>query len=311
MTAKVSIVIPTYNYGHYIEAAIDSALNQRYKNIEIIVVDDGSTDDTRSRLQPYHRDLRVNIITQSNRGAAAARNRGMRAATGKFIAFLDADDTYRPDNIAVKIAFLTAHREFAWCYSNWAWVDEEGRVIRLGNEPKMSLAHLQMSGNALPLVLQGYKLQTNVFLFRREVLDTVGGFDESLTVLEDHDLFMRAAAAFPISYVDDVLLEIHQHAGSLGTGIASKKAYYCRWLLHRKIISLYSEQLQTSQVSPAWQRQQADLYRNLAELACKSGQHRRAMVLLCTSIHIRLWQPRAFLLWLRILRCSSSRKETE
>jgi len=310
MSAKVSIVIPTYNYGHYIEAAINSVLNQSHKNIEVIVVDDGSTDDTHSRLEPYQGDSRLNIIFQSNKGAAAARNRGVRAATGEFIAFLDADDSYQPDNIAVKVAFLTAHREFAWCYSNWAWVDKEGRIIRLGNEPEMSLAHVKASGDVLPLVLQGYRLQTNVFLFRRTVFDTAGGFDESLAVLEDHDLYLRAAAAFPIGYVDDVLLEIYQHANSLGSGVERKKAYYCRWLLHRKIVRLYSEQLKTSQVAPAWQRQQADLYRNLANLACRNGQHRRAMVLLCTSIHAQWWQPGAFLLWLRIVWTSRGGEET-
>jgi len=134
--------------------------------------------------------------------------------------------------------------------------------------------------------------------------------DESLAVLEDHDLYLRAAAAFPIGYVDDVLLEIYQHANSLGSGVERKKAYYCRWLLHRKIVRLYSEQLKTSQVAPAWQRQQADLYRNLANLACRNGQHRRAMVLLCTSIHAQWWQPGAFLLWLRIVWTSRGGEET-
>ncbi len=301
MSPKVSIVIPTYNYGCYIEAAINSVLNQRYKNIEILVVDDGSTDDTQSRLEQYQNDSRLNVIVQSNQGAAAARNRGIKASTGAFIAFLDADDIYRPDNIAVKVSFLTAHQEFAWCYSNWAWVDKEGRTIRFGNEPDMSLAHLRANGNILHWVLQGYKLQTNVFLFRRETLDAVGGFDESLTVLEDHDLYLRTAADFPIGYVDDVLLEIYQHADSLGTGVERKTAYYCRWLLHRKIVRFYPKQLQTARIAPAWRYQQADLYRNLAELAYAQGQYQRAIVLLRASMHARVWQPGAFLLWFRIL----------
>jgi len=299
MIAKVSIIIPTYNYAEYIQGAVDSALKQTYSNIEIIVVDDGSTDDTASMLQMYGEQ--ICYIQQGNQGAAVARNRGLQEATGDYICFLDADDMYRPDNIAEKVSFLEEHTQFDWCYSDWAWVDAGGKEVMLGHEPEISLAHIKAEGDVLALALQGYRLGTNVFMFRQSLSDKLEGFDAGLKVLEDYDYYVRAAAVAKLGFVDQVLCDIYQHEDSLGTGCDKRVAYLNRLRLHRKFKRLFVNQLQQNDVKQAWQLQQADLYRNLAVVMLGNGYVYRASVLLYTSLTCRCWQPGAWLLGLKIV----------
>ncbi|RMH51769.1 MAG: glycosyltransferase [Zetaproteobacteria bacterium] len=287
--ALVSVIVPVYNYGAYIARALESLFRQSHRNLEIIVVDDGSTDDTPQILARY--GDRIRWVRQENRGAAAARNRGIGMARGEYIAFLDADDAYRPDNIARKLRFLREHPRYRWCYSDWAWVDAQGVPRRFGHEPERSLARLKAEGDVLPLALQGYRLGTNLFLFAREVIEEVGGFDESLTVLEDYDLYVRAAARYPLGYVDRVLVEVHEHAGSLCTGTDPAIAWRCRRRMHRKFVRLFGSVLQREDVRPAWRRQQADLYRHLAEAELIRRHGRRARTLACASLRYRWWQP--------------------
>jgi len=274
MSSLVTIIIPTYNYARYIHRAIDSALKQSYPNIEVVVVDDGSTDNTQAILTEYGDKIRY--VCQANQGASAARNRGLVEARGEFIAFLDADDAYLPGNIAEKMNFLAAHNKYAWCYSNWAWAHDNGQAYMFGHEPALTLAHLKACGDVFLKALQGYRLGTNVFLFRRDVIDAVGGFDENLTVLEDYDLYLRAAAMFPLGYVDKVLCYVFEHKDSLGKGSSKQTGYYCRWHLNKKLMKLFLEQIK--QVPSHWNAIQSDVYRNLAELAMVQGRSKGALV---------------------------------
>jgi len=295
----VSIIIPTYNYAKYIQAAIDSALKQTYENIEVIVVDDGSIDDTQDKLKVYGKKIRC--FVQVNQGASAARNRGLKEAKGDYICFLDADDMYRPNNIVEKVSFLERNTQFDWSYSDWAWVDGNGTEVMFGHEPKILLAHIKAEGDVLPLALKGYRLGTNVFMFRKSLADKLGGFDERLQVLEDYDYYVRAAAIAKLGYVDKVLCDIYQHEGSLGTGCDKRLAYFNRLYLHRKIERLYGDVLKQQDVKYAWQKQQADLYRNLAVLMLGKGYIYRAKTLWHASLVYCCWQPGAWLLGLKIV----------
>lgn len=295
----VSIIIPTYNYAEYIQGSVDSVLKQTYQNIEIIVVDDGSTDDTESLLHMYGE--RIRYIKQRNQGASAARNRGLKEASGDFITFLDADDTYREDNVDKKVSFLEKNTKYDWCYSDWAWVNQAGNEVMLGHEPEVSLAYLKAEGNVLPFALQGKRLGTNVFMFRKSLADKLDGFDEHLKVLEDYDYYLRAAAIAKLGYVDEVLCNIYQHEGSLGTGCDKVAGYLNRLRLHRKIKRLFADELKEAEVKPAWQLQQADLYRNLAVMMLDKDRGKQAHVLLNASLQYQFWQLGALILWLKII----------
>ncbi len=297
--ALVSIIIPTYNYAAYIGKAVDSALKQTYTNIEIIVVDDGSTDNTKDVLQKYGDKLVY--IQQNNQGAAAARNRGLEEAKGDYICFLDADDTYYPNNIAEKASFLEANQSLDWCYSNWVWVDKKGKEMMRGDEPEVSLAHIKAQGDVLPLALQGYRLGTNVFMFRKALVDKLQGFDIRLKVLEDYDYYLRAAALGKLGYINQVLCAIYQHEDSLGTGCDKAVAYHNRWRMHKKIQHMFADTLQQPTVFKAWRKQQADLYRNLAGIMLTQGYVRRARVFLGFSLANDCRQWGALLLWWKIV----------
>ena len=295
----VSVIIPTYNYARYIHLAIASVLHQSYPNIEIIVVDDGSTDNTQEVLEGYGKQ--VHLVRQENLGASAARNRGIAEASGEYIAFLDADDAYRMHNIEAKVHYLETHPEHDWCYSDWAWVDKHRQTLMYGHEPKVSLANIRAEGDILPLALQGYRLGTNVFMYRRSLIEETGLFDPALKVLEDFDYMLRAAAIAEVGYIDEVLCEVYQHQHSLGTGSSRQQAYRSRLRLHRKISRMFPAAIAQPEVAPSWLLQQADLYRNLSALLLMQGKVNSAQVLLCASLKFRKWQPGAVGLWVRMM----------
>lgn len=295
MTSIVSIIIPTYNYAHYIQRAIDSALAQTYANIEILVVDDGSTDNTLAILAQY--GDRIRVFHQPNQGASVARNLGISKAEGEYIAFLDADDAYLPENIAKKTAYLSENSEYQWCYSNCVWKDSHGIVLQQGDAMPQTLIAQKAEGEVLDQAIAGALLGSNLFLFHRDVLHAIGGFDEKLKVLEDYALYVFAAARFPIGYVDEVLVEIHAHTGSLSQS-GKWRGYISRWYLNQRIQRHFADAI--VRVEKPWRLIQADVYRNLAELSFAKGHQQRALVLLKKSLAYHCWQPGAFRLWLRL-----------
>jgi glycosyltransferase involved in cell wall biosynthesis len=183
----VSIIVPVYNSDRYIGEAIESILHQTYTNYEIIVVDDGSTDNTRDRLQPYWQKIRY--IYQENQGVAAARNRGTSESKGVLIAFLDQDDYYLPHKLASQVACFEAQPSVCIVNSGWCIVDEGGGAI----------GEINLS-QALPnLTMADWILWKPVFLgammFDRHCLAQVDGFDPSLHQAPDVDLVLRLVLA--------------------------------------------------------------------------------------------------------------------
>lgn len=296
MSPLVSIIIPNYNAAAYIRKAVDSALQQHYPHIEVIVVDDGSTDDSPSILAEYGDKIRV--IRQNNAGAAAARNSGLAVAQGEYIAFLDADDRYLPENIQKKMECLLSSKGlFRWCYSNFNWVNAEGAIIRRGDETPGMLLNYKASGQVFLQALSGNLLGTNLFLMHKDVVQAAGGFDEKMIVLEDYALFLHAAYLFPIAYVDEPLVEVYQHEGSLSQS-GKKKGYLSRWRLHAVLIRKYPNEI--ASIANLWQKKQADVYRNLAKIYAPD-KPKRARVLLAASLRHQNWQPGAYLLWFSLL----------
>lgn len=180
----VSVVIPTYNRADWLCEAVESVLAQTYAPIEIIVVDDGSTDGTPDMLAA--RFPAVRCIVQPNAGVSAARNRGLAAAAGQYINFLDDDDLFMPDKIARQVARLEADPELFLVHCRYHDVDAAGHKLgRVGVLPE---------GEALPDLLRGNFIWMSAPLIRREAVERVGGFDETLSTCADYDLWLRLAA---------------------------------------------------------------------------------------------------------------------
>lgn len=227
MSSLVSVIIPSYNSARYIASTVESALAQTYPAVEVIVVDDGSTDATQAVLAPYR--SRITILHQANRGPAAARNAGLRVARGAYLLFLDSDDLLVPASVAAKAAFLEQNPRYGLVYSAWTQINHDGSRI-------MGEAHPRCQGDVLAALLRReYFFFPGSALIRRTCLDTVGAFDENAYGAEDADLWLRLArAGYAFGYIDEPLFVYRYHTASI-TGrvdprqIASWQAHLARF----------------------------------------------------------------------------------
>ena len=201
----VSTIIPTYNRAHIIGEAVDSVLSQTYPNVEVIVVDDGSTDNTPEILRQY--GDRIRVISQRNAGPAVARNRGIKASTGEVIAFLDSDDIWLPAKLERQIALMNqAGDKVPCCLCNilMKWRDVEfASFDRAWLRPDISEGIWM---NVDEVLATRFVLFNQGAAVRREVLSKLGGFDESLRFMEDYDLPLRLALEGPWAFIGEPLV---------------------------------------------------------------------------------------------------------
>ena len=210
--ATVSVVIPTYNYGRFVRDAVDSALAQTYRDCEIIVVDDGSTDDTRALLAPY--GDRIRYLYQDNRGLSAARNAGIRAVRGAYVAFLDSDDIWMPAKIEAQMALFAANPDLGLVSCGGFTMDVDGdvsdtRFVRPAeNDRNRGRVYRK-------LILGNFISGGSNAVVRRACLDAVGLFDERLRSAEDWDLWLRVARDYEIAFVHEPLVKVRLSPGSM------------------------------------------------------------------------------------------------
>ena len=198
MKSLVSVVIPSYNDSSYVKEAIHSVLSQTYENIEIIVVDDGSTDDTKEVLKEY-KD-RIKYHYQKNKGLSGARNTGMKLAKGKYISLLDADDLYHKDRVEKQVNFLENSSGCVFSYSGYRHF-YDGKPDEL-----LKLKYKYHSGNVFKKLLRKNFIAPSGVLFRKDILDKIGFFDESLKSCEDWDYWLRVShEGLEFSYIPEAI----------------------------------------------------------------------------------------------------------
>lgn len=203
---KVSVILPTYNRAAILKKAIESVLAQTYTEFELIIVDDGSTDQTAEMVHAI-RDTRIRYVyTELNRGAAAARNYGIVQASPEaaYIAFEDSDDLWHPDKLEKQMHEMEKHPEAGFCYHKIAY-DMGGGYQAILPDERLPLEKKQ--GEIYAQLLFENLVDCPSMLIRREVLEQVGNFDEMLKALEDYDLALRLAKAAPAAFVNEVLLD--------------------------------------------------------------------------------------------------------
>jgi glycosyltransferase involved in cell wall biosynthesis len=196
----VSVVIATYNYAHYLPSALDSVLAQTVKDLEVIVVDDGSTDDTQDVMREYGELSFLRYVRTENRGQPAAENTGVRQARAPWVAFLDADDQWLPAKIEKQLALARNDPDLGVVYSRRLWVDPAGCVL---DRPQPVLHR----GEVLETMFLRNFVCFSSSMVRRGVFDTVGLFDERRRNASDYDLWLRAAMRFRFDYVDEPLVK--------------------------------------------------------------------------------------------------------
>ena len=223
ITGRVSVVIPAYNAARWLPETLDSVLAQTAPPREVIVVDDGSSDDTEQVLAPFR--PRINYLKQKNGGPAVARNAGIRASSGEFIALLDADDLWRPDKLAKQLAVLDAHPDTGVVFSNYEPFGEPVGY-RTGFERSPVLAQLEkmriaddaflLKDDVFAALLQDLFSWTSTLLIRRTAIDEAGPFDEALRMsAEDWTMCLRLSRVTGFAYVNKCLARRREHPGSL------------------------------------------------------------------------------------------------
>ena len=193
----VSVIIPTYNRAHLLPRCLDSVLAQTLEPDEIIVVDDGSTDSTQSLVRRGY--PRITLITQKNRGVSAARNVGIRAARGEWLAFLDSDDAWLPEKLARQMETVAADAGCNVVHTDEIW-------IRNGIRVNPQRKHRKYDGSIFKRCLPLCAISPSSVMIRRGVFDTVGLFDETLPVCEDYDMWLRICARMPVRFIPATLI---------------------------------------------------------------------------------------------------------
>ncbi len=279
MTAPlISVVIPTYNRAHRLRRALAGVQRQTCANLEIIVVDDGSTDGTAALLQGFpERRLRY-VRHDENRGGSAARNTGIAQARGSYVAFLDSDDEWMHEKLERQLAVFRRHPEIA-AVSTADVVCRDGRAaeIRFTDPPE---------GPLLPTLLRRYIGVTSSLMVKKSCLEAVGGFDEQLVRCQDWDLCIRLAERYSMVHLPDVLVRIHNHADEASiTSTPETMAGY------RLFLQKHGRRI-AAQGSAAV----AEHHLRLARAYARYGDMRRARryFVRVMSVH-RPWIPRALL----------------
>ena len=231
-TPLVSIVIPTYNYGRYVTQAIDSALSQTYPHIEVIVLDDGSTDDTKARLKPY--EGRISYVYQENRGLSAARNAAIRLSRGDLVAFLDSDDIWLDDKLACQVAVLTANPGVGLVSCAFIEFDDRVGVKRTFVYPH----HPDRAALRRELLFANVVSGGSGAVVRRALLERAGLFDERLRGAEDWDMWLRLSLLTDFRVLPQPLVKVRTGFDSLSSAGNAAKMLENELKVYRKQVAL-------------------------------------------------------------------------
>jgi glycosyltransferase involved in cell wall biosynthesis len=203
---QVSVVISTYNSAQFLPATVESVLAQTFKDYELIIVDDGSTDNTQEVLAPYRG--RLNYIYQENKKYSRARNTGIRAASSQYIAFLDSDDVWYPEKLEEQVAILEQHPEVTLAHCQAAYIDAEGSPRRFqGKQVKGSHGDKTAITDVTRDLFFGTLVTTSTAVLRHSTLDQVGLFDDTHIHGEDWELWVRMASQGPFAYIPKPLVK--------------------------------------------------------------------------------------------------------
>jgi glycosyltransferase involved in cell wall biosynthesis len=231
---RVSVIMPCYNGERYLEESIQCVLNQSYKDIELIIVDDGSTDNSKDIIKTYGNRLR--LFEQTNKGPYPARNLGIQHSTGEFIAFLDADDYWTPDFIEKLFKALNPSNA-ALAYCGWQNVGIPGKT----SEPYIPPDY-ETEDKLYAFLRAAAPWPIHAALVRASILKEAGGFDENFSTCMDYDLWLRIGANQPIIRVSEVMAFYRHHEQGQITSTQWRQAYNT-WMVKKKFVKANPEMI--------------------------------------------------------------------
>ena len=303
-TSLVSIIVPTYNNEKYIAETLDSIFAQSYKNIEVILVDDGSTDLTQEVIAPYLKKIQYNY--QQNQGVAVARNVALDMASGEYVAFLDGDDIWEADNLAIKVGVLAKRHDLGGVFSDFSVFNEEGFLHKKGTKKifgvfkrrkkKMSeiLNGLDTvcldndrkivfhSGKIFDDLFMGNFILPSTMVVRREYADSIGRFEPHLRTQQDYEYWLRFSRKYQFGYVDDVLVRYRRHSQQL-TNFTNIRKIITNVL---EIVDGWRPEFETSEQLSWFNRRKAGILSELAKVNLRLNKNEDARHLLLESLQL-------------------------
>lgn len=202
----VSILTPVYKGERFIGHAIASALRQTYSHIELVIVNDGSPDTSAEVIRPFLSDPRVKYIEQTNSGVAAARNTALAYATGDYVGFLDQDDEWLPDKLALQVSFLQSHPDIALVHGRQVSMDDSGSIL------DRDFINIEaVSGHCFPLLFDKNRIAVLTVLARRSAITEAGGFNPRASRADDYELWLRIALKHPIGFIEQPVARYRVH----------------------------------------------------------------------------------------------------
>ncbi len=261
----VSIIIPAYNTEKYIAETINSVISQTYIDWELIVIDDGSTDNTADIVKEFCKnDKRINYYYQNNTGVSIARNNGMQKIKGDYIALLDADDIWETNNLEEKISVLSSTKDIGWVYSNMYNADENGNIIDIaasGHGINILDSILLWEGEVVPGPCSN-------IVFRKECFDNGLSFDKLLSTAADQDFCIQLASKYKGVFIDEVLLKYRVLENSMSRNIS---------IMEKDHIGVFNKAAKNKLFKSFWFKQKcfSNLYWILAGSWWKDGNNKK------------------------------------
>lgn len=263
---RVSVIIPTFNSGRYITEAIDSVLKQTYRNIEIIIIDDGSTDNTTALLAPYIQQRAIRYFHQNNAGLSAARNTGVSLAVGEYIALLDADDMWKTDKLYIQVEVLSSKKDTGMVFTDFGTFDSKGTVAVSKNHVKFRDGELVTFDK---LFANNNFIYPSTVLIKKDVFEACGLFDQGLSAVEDYDMWLRIAKKIAISGINNPLTLIRLHEKNMSKDITRMLESELK-VIEKHICSV---------VTPVYLRRKAKAFMLNADRYIQQSKHRAALKL--------------------------------
>lgn len=240
----VSVVTATYNMGHYLPIAVRSVLDQTYQNFEINVIDDGSTDDTKEVMKQFTDDPRVHYYHQENQGQAKAKNHGIRVSTGKFVAFLDADDRWLPAKLEKQLPLFEQNPRVGVVYTDASYMDENGKIIEIERRKKY------FRGQVTEKLFKDNFVNFPSAIVKKECFNEVGAFDENLPMSIDWDLWLRISTKYEFDYVDEKLFVYRQWPGQMSHKFDER--FECILTIMNRFTKEHADLLSNKTIRRAW-----------------------------------------------------------
>ena len=289
---QIDIIICCYNSGKYLSGTVDSIINQTYKNWHIIIVDDGSTDNTNDIIEGYiSRDIPITHQKNSvNGGFGNARQIALKLCRNKWVAILDHDDIWYPNKLEVQVNSIINNPEARLFFSNSEWFDDNGNVLRLNLENSQYSTGLV--NNAFEtLILEGCLIDSETVIISRLALESIGGFDSSYFYITDYDVFLKIAHKYGVYFDNKILAKWRVHNNQ-----ASQKMKQTMIEEHIRLFKFVLKNYQLkNNIQKFIRKRLLNLYRTIASSGLKNNGFKKYVGFLLNGIKNRPLDPMTYL----------------